>query len=57
MKLSIYIRRRLLGDIITLLILSGIIYLLVNASNENSLNEQTTSEMRLLDDNPPNKLG
>lgn len=51
MTLSIYIKRRLLGDVVTLLIIAGSIYLAANLFNKNAAEHDETEKMVLIDSN------
>ncbi len=57
MELSIYIKRRLFGDIILLLVISGTIYLIVDTWNKITLPDEPTVEMFLIDENSDIELG
>lgn len=57
MKLSIYIKNFLLGDIILLLVISGLTYLVANTWNKNIIEDETTVELVPLNVNPDDELG
>lgn len=47
MKLSIYIKKRLLGDAFTIIIISAVIYLAISALSNNELDNKPSDEMLL----------
>ncbi len=57
MELSIYIKRRLFGDIILLLVISGTIYLIGHTWNKITLPDEPTVEMISIDENSDIELG
>jgi len=57
MELSIYIKKRLFGDIVLLLIVSGTMYLIVHTWNKITVPDEPTVEMISIGDNSDSELG
>lgn len=57
MKLSIYIKKHLVSDIILLLVVSGTIYLIVDTWNKVTVADEPGVELIAIDTNSDNELG
>ena len=57
MKLTTYFKNYFLNDIILLLVISGLIFLVVNAWDENEVANETTIELVPLNIHPDDELG